>query len=94
MTEPIEQTARNLVTGPRQAAYGSPADDFSRTGQIWGALLNREPIPPEMVAVMMAALKLSRLAETPRHLDSRVDGIGYLIAMDEVIQELERREAA
>lgn len=85
--EGIADTAKRLVWGDRNQDYGPPTTDFTRTGRLWGALLDRDPIPPEMVAIMMAGLKLSRLAQTPGHLDSRVDTIGYMLTLDRVIND-------
>lgn len=86
--EGIEQAARRLVRGDRNADYGPPTTDFSRTGRVWAALLGLEqPITPEMVALMMMGLKLSRLAQTPDHRDSRVDVIGYALTLDWVLED-------
>lgn len=75
--ETILEEAQRLVYGPRQASYGHPFDDFSRTGRLWGAILGIEDISPEKVALCMAALKASRLVESPSHHDSQVDLAGY-----------------
>jgi uncharacterized protein DUF6378/uncharacterized protein DUF4406 len=75
--ETILEEAQRLVYGPRQASYGHPFDDFSRTGRIWGAILGIPDVSPEKVALCMAGLKVSRLVETPAHHDSNVDLAGY-----------------
>lgn len=83
--EGIDQTARRLVYGERAATYGHPKGDFKAIGRTWAALLEQHlgteipDIPPEVVGIMMASLKLCRLAATPSHRDSQVDGIGYLL---------------
>ena len=88
----IEKIAHSLVYGKRNQDYGPPTKDFTRTGKIWGAMLEDwepgTPISPEMVALMMAALKVSRLCETPDHFDSRVDTIGYVLTLDRVIRNV------
>jgi hypothetical protein len=88
----ILEEAQELIHGERQKTYGNPLDDFSRTGRMWGALLKIPDIPAETVALMMAALKMSRLCNTPNHRDSLVDLAGYAGADEMVIAERERRK--
>lgn len=73
--------ARALVDGPRQEAYGPPVESFTRIGRMWAAILDCEDIAPEQVAIMLAAMKLARLAHTPGHEDSQTDTIGYIEAL-------------
>jgi hypothetical protein len=75
----ILEEASRLVTGPRQQSYGHPKDNFTDIGRIWGALLRIDDIPPAKVALMMAGLKLAREIHKPS-LDSKIDGIGYILA--------------
>jgi hypothetical protein len=84
----IEQEAHEMVYGARNENYGKPTIDFTRTGRIWGAMLGIDDITPEMVAIMMTGLKLSRLCQTPDHRDSRVDVIGYALTLDRVIRDV------
>lgn len=80
--ESVLAEAERLVNGPRQADYGHPFDDFSRTGRIWGALLgdwrdgSDDAVPPELVGLMMVGLKLSREVNKPGR-DNLVDAAGY-----------------
>lgn len=69
-------TADGLINGDRAAAYGDPGESSERLGKLWGALLGVEVTPAE-VAMCLAALKLSRLAQSPDHFDSWVDLAGY-----------------
>ena len=95
----ILDEAKALVWGDRNAAYGHPADDYARTGAIWGALLHEWakksassetpiPIPAELAALCMVGVKLSREVNAPKR-DNRVDGAGYLACVDRI----ERRKA-
>ena len=38
-TRSILEEANGLIFGPRQDMYGHPVDDFTRTGRLWGAVL-------------------------------------------------------
>ena len=72
--------AHNLVHGPRQHAYGHPANDFSRTAALLNIILAgklRDELDAADVALMMVCVKLSR--EVNKHgRDNLVDAAGYL----------------
>lgn len=81
--------ARAAIT-ERQGSYGSPAVFCARTADLWTALLAQklkpgQSVSPADVVLLMAALKLSRLVETPDHMDSAVDLAGYASLMQEVV---------
>lgn len=88
--EPYHETAtaeaERLVHGPRGADYGHPADDFARTGRMWGAILDLPDVPAETVGLCLAALKISREVHQPKR-DNRVDLAGYA----ETIQMIHER---
>lgn len=65
------------ILADRQEEYGDALENFEKIGKIWGALLDREPIAPYQVALMMDALKTVRLFKNPTHLDSWLDKEGY-----------------
>jgi hypothetical protein len=75
---PVELEAATHVYGERQASYGHPASDFERTGRMWGAILGIDDVPPHLVALCMAALKISREVNAHKR-DNMVDLIGYAI---------------
>lgn len=83
--------AEELVHGDRQAAYGHPLDDFTRTGRLWGAILGLEgDVPPELVGLCLAAVKIAR--EVNRHgEDNLVDLAGYAETVRLVHEERARR---
>lgn len=72
--------AERLVHGPRQHAYGHPANDFSRTAALLNIILAgklRDELDAADVALMMVCVKLSR--EVNKHgRDNLVDAAGYL----------------
>jgi len=87
--ETILQEAQRLVHGPRQVSYGHPYDDFSRTGRMWGAILGLpEAVPPDLVALCLVAVKVSREVNAPKR-DNRVDMAGYAETLELVRQRQE-----
>lgn len=60
----------------RGADYGGVWENHERIAVIWTALIGIQ-IEPEQVAMMMAGVKLARLASSPDHQDSWVDLAGY-----------------
>ena len=77
--------AQALIFGERNQSYGHPKDNFTTTAELWQAHLRaRYPdidITPQDVAIMMAHVKLARLARTPKHRDSQVDTAGYIACL-------------
>lgn len=73
--EDILEEALRLTTGARQAAYGPPDQDFTRTAQLWSALKG-VPFEARDVALFMICLKLSRETHQ-RKRDNWVDIAGY-----------------
>lgn len=88
------EEAQRLVHGPRQADYGHPFDDYTRTGRIWEAILGLEPgrIPPHIACLMMAAVKMSRQVNVPKR-DNMVDMAGYAECGEMCVREGEARRA-
>jgi len=76
--------ARNAVSD-RGVAYGNVRDNHERIAVMWTALLGVSISAPQ-VAMMMAALKLARLAATPDHQDSWIDLAGYAATGSECLE--------
>ena len=74
-TEDILHEALRLTTGDRQAQYGPPTQDFSRTAAMWTALFGHA-FEPKDVALAMILLKASRQVHQ-RKRDNWVDIAGY-----------------
>lgn len=69
-------TAIGKVTQERGAIYSHPADDFGRVAQMAEAIKDcRDPLIKH--ALYMILVKVSRLANTPDHIDSWIDIAGY-----------------
>ena len=77
-----------LISGERQEQYGDISESWERIGKLWAVLLNlEEAIPPHMVGVMLAAMKLSRIAGSPEHTDSYTDALAYIAGAGELATE-------
>ena len=90
MTTILEQAAA-IVDADREKTYGKPDKNLRAIAEFWEAWLRaRGKLAPdafltfEDVACMMAALKLARLANDPKHVDSAVDACGYLYLLDKI----------
>jgi hypothetical protein len=77
------EVAQTLINGDRQDEYGKAEENFKRIAVRWTQILGIE-IKPWQVGVMMADLKLARLANGKPNLDSFIDGIGYLALASEL----------
>ena len=73
--ETILEEAARITAGPRQATYGHPLDDYTRTAAIWSAILGTE-VTAEQAVLCMIAVKMSRLSHEIGR-DSIVDLAGY-----------------
>lgn len=91
--EILEEAAR-LISREREDQYGSARDNFARTGRLWAAILGTDDITAEQVALMLAALKISRLAQNTGHRDSWVDLAGYAALGGDIAEETAADAAA
>lgn len=89
MPETVLEEAQRLVHGDRQADYGHPLDDFTRTAQIWSAILGH-PVTAEQVGLCMIGVKISRQVNHPKR-DNMTDAAGYAGTVQMVIEERARR---
>lgn len=79
----ILNKAAELIGGDREQDYGSAAENFARIGNLWAEIVG-VPISPEQVALCMNQVKVARLINSPDHLDSWIDGAGYLALGGEI----------
>lgn len=90
----ILDIAKECVCGQREQDYGKPEDNFSTTGLLWGTYLRAahpelakvlpiDGITPKDVAMLMALLKVARIA-TGNNSDSFVDLAGYAACAGEI----------
>lgn len=90
--ERILDEAKQCVCGNREQDYGTPEDSFRLIGRLWESYIGEMMVVgdievcvnPEDVAIMMALLKIARLANNPEHMDSWVDLAGYAACGGEI----------
>ena len=84
----IADEAKRIVDGARRGAYGTPEDNFERIARFWSAYFQNTgrdvAVTATDVSPMMRLMKEARLCETPDHLDSHVDLVGYALTGAEV----------
>lgn len=90
--ENILREAESIIYGDREQTYGKPSKNLTCIAQFWTAYLdNRQnsdkPLGATDVAAMMTLLKIARLANSPEHRDSLVDGCGYLALIERCHQD-------
>ena len=81
--------AAEATVKDREGDYGSPRKNFERIAALWNVILAGKlghdyEISAADVAMMMVAVKLARLIETPDHDDSAVDLAGYAALLQEI----------
>jgi len=69
--------AARATVDQRGEQYGAMTHNFKRIAAISSAILQKE-ITPYEIAIVMHALKLSRISFNPTGEDHYVDGINYL----------------
>lgn len=74
--------AMRLINGDRQDQYGPASLNFMRIANRWSQQ-TRHHFEPATVALLMAEVKLARLAEGYKR-DSVIDAIGYLALYGEL----------
>jgi hypothetical protein len=85
----ITEIAQQLVYGDRGAAYGHPKHDYDRTAKMISGILSsklKEDVDAKEAILIMIAVKMSRLVNTPGHRDSVIDIAGYAECYDRVVR--------
>lgn len=81
----ILHAAEKCVCGQREQDYGTPEDNFKAIAELWSVYLDRISVgkhgntivDEKDVAVMMALLKIARIAAGGGKADSWIDLAGY-----------------
>lgn len=79
----ILDTAKHYVNIDRSHTHGDAESNFGLIATYWSAHLDTS-ITAADVAVMMTLFKLARIKANPQHVDSWVDGCGYLSCGGEI----------
>ena len=72
------------IIGERGANYGGVEDNFTNISLIMARTTNRM-LSPYDIAMLMVAVKLARISQSPGKRDSYVDAINYLAFACELI---------
>ena len=84
----LTEEALRITSGARRAQYGPPEMNFDRIARFWQAYFQNTgrniDVTAADVSPMMRLMKEARLCETPDHLDSYVDLVGYTLTGSEV----------
>jgi hypothetical protein len=79
--------ASDIVSGARDAAYGSPEDNFARIAALWSPIFKTD-VTPRQVTLAMIQLKVAR--EINKHSDDNfVDIAGYAACGYEIEKKIE-----
>jgi len=79
--------AEEYITKDRAATHGDAENNFNEIADLWTWWLrDREiyEINGFDVAIMMTMFKIARIKANPSHVDSYVDGCGYLAIAGEI----------
>lgn len=90
----VLSAAEEAVSG-RGDAYAPPEDSFARIACLWTAHManryngtNWSQFDIADVAIMMTLLKIARLENDPKHMDSWIDIAGYAACGGEIAAKL------
>ena len=77
--------AERCVCTDREQQYGTPENNFALIARLWREYLDTDnAITAHDVAIMMALLKIARIATGRFKADSYVDACGYLACAGEI----------
>ena len=72
----ILREGANLIVGQRNKDYGDPVENHQHIADIANAITGHS-LSARDVALVLASVKMARLAKSPSHRDSYVDLCGY-----------------
>ena len=88
----ILDKALSIVTTDRENQYGPPENNFALIARLWREYLDIDTdITAHDVAIMMALLKIARIASGRPNADNYVDLAGYAACAGEISLRTERQ---
>lgn len=84
VAESVAQEAERIVNGARNADYGHPLDDYTKTAKIASAIFGID-VTPEQCMMFMIGVKLSRQIHRHKR-DNLTDICGYALCLEKCQQ--------
>lgn len=79
----ILEEAQKIIYGDREQTYGDPGKNIRMIADLWAVWLGH-PVSVEDVCQMMVLLKIARLKNSPKHLDTQIDICGYEALLERI----------
>lgn len=93
----ILNEAATIVSGNRDKRYGKPEESFDAITNLWNAYLiakGAQPVlVPEDAGIMLALLKIARIATGKAHADNFIDLAGYAACAGELSSQTQEAES-
>ena len=80
------QNTLKAIEGPREKTYGDPLKNHTRIAEAWSNILGID-VSIHQVYACLVAMKLSRLTNSPDHLDSWMDIAAYSALAGELCKD-------
>lgn len=90
----ILEEAHKLTNVDRQDIYGHPADDFAKVAAMTAPIMAADIDPRLKHALYMVQVKVARLLNTPKHIDSVIDLAGYANTYAMVLDAIQKEKLA
>jgi len=85
----ILKNAMKLINGKRSKDYGDAYDNHQRIADLWSVVFGFKVLVWQ-VYLCLILVKVARLINSPKHLDSMIDIPGYAALLGETIEKDER----
>tara|TARA_R110000796_G_scaffold83747_5_gene182948 strand:+ start:405 stop:677 length:273 start_codon:yes stop_codon:yes gene_type:complete len=82
----ILKTAMKLINGKRSKDYGDAYDNHQRIADLWSVVFGFKVLVWQ-VYLCLILVKVARLVNSPKHLDSMIDIPGYAALLGETIDK-------
>ena len=82
----ILKNAMKLINGKRSKDYGDAYDNHQRIADLWSVVFGFKVLVWQ-VYLCLILVKVARLINSPKHLDSMIDIPGYAALLGETIEK-------